>query len=282
MFLCKICQKISLAVENSVFKHSQIFVRINEGRKSDLHFHKKPVDRSFQRTGGIVKAVICYFQSKKIKRIFFIYFPFLKIFSEIIRMDFFLINKPAKNIAFLFCFCAVKSIQFLFAYQKAGDPFCQTGVFTDLFRISCDTDHSNQIMIMIYRQIYPFLCARKVIAFTDFDDTAFFGSFFSNFMKSTDPAFICAGKNPPGTFYKIHILSAEVSDCFDNLLGKRSGNIRCHNCLLKMILVQTSLAKRAGNSITYFCRFCNTKRTAGLYRRSFLLNMYMEKSIKYR
>ena len=79
---------------------------------------------------------------------------------------------------------------------------------------------------------YPTSASSTMITFTDFNDGAAGCSLSADFVKGSDTVFVSAGKNNSGTVYKIYILSAEIFDCINDLLRKRSGDIRCHNCLL--------------------------------------------------
>ena len=83
----------------------------------------------------------------------FLYSPTGKIFCQIIRMNILMLDQTLENMAFLFGFCAMKSIQFFLADQKSGNTFCKMSIFSDLIRISGNSDDSNYLMIMINRKI---------------------------------------------------------------------------------------------------------------------------------
>lgn len=95
--------------------------------------------------------------------------PFLQIFFQIIRMNFLLIDQLPENMAFLFCFCTVVVIQFLFADKKSGNTFRKLGKFANLLRISGDTDNSNNFLIMADRKVDTLLSSGKTVAFTYFN-----------------------------------------------------------------------------------------------------------------
>ena len=125
----------------------------------------------------------------------FLYSPTGKIFCQIIRMNILMLDQTLENMVFLFGFCAMKSIQFFLADQKSGNTFCKMSIFSDLIRISGNSDDSNYLMIMINRKIDSLLGSGKSVSFCYFDYFAADCRLSADFVKISDPFFICARKD---------------------------------------------------------------------------------------
>ena len=105
------------------------------------------------------------------------------------------------------------------------------------FRGTGDANHSQKTVFMVKRHVDTLACSCKIVRFSYLYGSTGYSSFPSDLMIGSDPGRVCTGDNWAGRGDKIDIVTADVLDRVDDLLGKSVADVCDHGILLERLIV---------------------------------------------
>ena len=120
------------------------------------------------------------------------------------------IDEGMDHIVHLLRLGAAEGVKLPLPDQKNGDTFRQIGILAHLVRRPADADDCHQGAVMKDGQVDTLLGSGKLAVRICLQHFSFFSGLFSDFMKTSDSLFICAGIDDACMVNKIYILSAHV------------------------------------------------------------------------
>ena len=120
------------------------------------------------------------------------------------------VDQRMDDIVHLLRLGAAEGVKLPLSDQKNGDTFRQIGILAHLVRRPADADDCHQGAVMKDGQVDTLLGSGKLAVRICLQHFSFFSGLFSDFMKTSDSLFICAGIDDACMVNKIYILSAHV------------------------------------------------------------------------